>query len=206
MTPRAIVFSDPNCPFCYATEERLHALDLDGHVEWRGVQHAPHLAVPMAPADRVLARELPTEVSAIRTRAPEVEIAVPPGKPNTELAIRYGAAALRADPIAGRRFVRSLYRAFWREGRDLSDPGVLDALAAEAGLAGFEPDREATDIAKGWERTWQNTGLRGVPLMLRADGEVLYGLVEREVLRDFVDRPAVINQERESKTTPRSSV
>jgi len=30
MNPYVIAFSDPNCPFCYATEERLHRLGLEG--------------------------------------------------------------------------------------------------------------------------------------------------------------------------------
>jgi predicted DsbA family dithiol-disulfide isomerase len=188
MTDRAVVFSDPNCPFCYALEEQLHALALDGCIRWCGVQHAPHLPVPMAPADRVLAHELPAEVRTIRARAPDVEIAVPPGKPNTELAVQYGAAALRADPTAGRRFVRSLYRAFWTEGRDLSDPDVLAALAHHAGLTGLRPDAAAAGVAKSWHQTWQRTGLGGVPLVLRSDGRVLYGLVDSAELRDFLAR------------------
>jgi len=191
MTDHAVVFSDPNCPFCYAIEERLHALGLDDRVQWCGVQHAPHLPVPMAPADRVLAEELPDEVRAVRARAPEVDIAVPPGKPNTELAIHYGAAALRTHPAAGRRFVRSMYRAFWTDGRDLSDPAVLAALADDAGLGGLRPDAVDVAVADGWQQTWQHTGLAGVPLIMRADGKILFGLVDRDELRDFlVSTPA----------------
>jgi len=186
MIDYAIVFSDPNCPFCYAIEERLHALGLDDRVQWCGVQHAPHLPVPMAPADRVLADELPDEVRAIRARAPEVRIAVPPGKPNTALAIHYGAAALRTDPAAGRRFVRLIYQPFWTDGRDLSDPAVLAALADDAGLGGLRPDAVALAISDGWQQTWQHTGLGGVPLIIRADGKILYGLVDRDELSDFL--------------------
>ncbi len=186
MTKLAVVYSDPNCPFCYATEERLHARGLDHLVEWRGVQHAPHLPVPMASADLVLSQELPAEVRAIRTRASEIPIAVPPGKPNTALAIGYGAAALRADADAGRRFVRSLYAAFWTAGRDISDPLVLDALAAESGLGDLRPDPAAVAVAERWQESWRRTGLGGVPLLVRGDGEVLYGLVDTDELAAFL--------------------
>lgn len=186
MSDEAIVFSDPNCPFCYATEERLHALGLDDRVRWCGVEHAPHLPVPMAPAAGGLERELPAEVGAIRARAPEVEIAVPPGKPNTELAIRYGAAALRTDPAAGRGFVRSLYRGFWADGLDLSDAAVLAKLADDAGLPGLEPGPADAIATEGWQRAWQQVGPGGVPLIMRPDGEFLYGLVDAERLRDFL--------------------
>lgn len=185
MTPEAVVFSDPNCPFCYALEERLHALGLDGRVEWRGVAHAPHLPVPMAAASGALAAELGREVVAVGELAPEVEISVPPGKPNTAAAILFAAAALRADAVAGRGFVRSLYRSFWTTAADLSDRAVLTRLARAAGIAGAPPDDEAVAIAASWQRSWQSTGIGGVPLIIRADGEFLYGLVDTDRIRDF---------------------
>lgn len=183
--PRAVLFSDPNCPFCYATEERLLALDLVGAVEWRGVEHAPHLPVPMADGDPP-GEDLGAEVESIRLRAPEVEIALPPGKPKTEAAILLAAAALAADPVAGRRLVRTLYRALWRDGADLSRPEVLDALAEEAGLPPLRPDGAAAERVSGWRREWAATGLTGVPLLVRDDGRSLYGLVEPNQLREFL--------------------
>lgn len=140
----------------------------------------------MAPADHLLGDELPAEVRAIRARAPEVAITVPPGKPNTSLAIHYGAAAMLADPVAGRAFVHSLYRALWIDGADLSDPAILARLADDAGLTGLEADAAALTIADGWQRDWQRTGLGGVPLLVRHDGRRLYGLVETVELRDFL--------------------
>lgn len=186
MSERATLYSDPNCPFCYATEVRLHALGLADRVDWCGVEHSPELAVPMAAAGPALAAELPAEVESVSARAPEVEIAVPPGKPKTELAIRYGAAALRRDPAAGRGFIRSLYRAFWADGADLSDPAVLDRLADAAGLDRLRPDDEDTATAREWRRNWQRTGLGGVPLIIRVDGRSLYGLVDSEELAAFL--------------------
>jgi predicted DsbA family dithiol-disulfide isomerase len=186
MIRRALAFSDPHCPFCYATEERLHGLGVEDRVQWCGVQHAPRLPVPMAPADRVLGPELAAEVPAIRAGAPELHVELPRGKPNTALAIRYGAAALRTAPEAGRRFVRSLYRAFWVHGRDLSDSRVLDRLADEAGLPELRPDDRAVATTLEWERTWRRTGLSGVPVLVRDDGRVLYGLVESDELHAFL--------------------
>lgn len=181
----AIVFTDPNCPFCYATEERLHDLGLAGCVDWRGVQHAPELPEPMRPAEGALARELPQEVDAVRRLAPDVPIAVPPGKPRTRPAIEHAAAALRADAERGRAFVRALYRAFWVDGADLSDAGVLARLAAEAGLPALDPDPATADL---WQAQWRSTGLAGVPAILLEDGRVLYGLQDPEVLREAFAR------------------
>ena len=36
-----IVYADFNCPFCYALNERLHAMNIEQRVEFRTIQHAP---------------------------------------------------------------------------------------------------------------------------------------------------------------------
>ncbi|WP_026909495.1 DsbA family oxidoreductase [Patulibacter minatonensis] len=185
-TPQsAVVFSDPNCPFCWATEERLHALGLAGHVRWLGVQHAPELPVPMVATGRPGGEDLAGEVASIRSLAPELPIVVPPGKPNTALAIRWGAAALEADPVAGRAFVFDVYRALWTAGADLSDPAILADLAARHGFGELTPDAQAA-TTDGWWRAWQRTGRPGVPQLIRRDGQIVYGLAEESVLRAFL--------------------
>jgi predicted DsbA family dithiol-disulfide isomerase len=183
---QAIAYSDPNCPYCYATEERLHLLGLADRVAWRGVQHAPHLPAPMGDAEPQLRAELSVEVAAVRRLAPEIEITLPRGKPNTAPAIGRAAAALRVDPAAGRRLVRALYRAFWIDGADLSDEQVLAQLTASAGLE--QVTEQATDAAtvQGWQTEWEWTGLGGVPLLLRADRRPLYGLVPAAELEAFL--------------------
>ena len=99
------LYSDFNCPFCYAMHERLHALGVMDRISWQGVQHAPHLPVPMAGWAGHLAAELKQEVQMVRRLAPELPIAVPPGKPNTGRAI--AAAAMRRC-YSGRPNVRGL--------------------------------------------------------------------------------------------------
>jgi predicted DsbA family dithiol-disulfide isomerase len=181
MTAR--LFTDPNCPFCHATEERLLAAGVAGRVEWHGVQHAPELPVPMVP----MGAELAAEVEAIRQLAPEVAIDVPAGKPNTRSAIEHAAAALARDPERGRTFVRSLYRAFWTDSADLSDPAVLADLADAAGLPGLTVDGAARRMAVEWDAEWRGTGLAGVPALVRDDGRVLYGLQAEADLKRFLE-------------------
>lgn len=182
---KAVLFSDPNCPFCYATEERLHRLGLADRVQWRGVQHAPELPVPTGPSPHA-GTALRNEVESIRQLAPEVPIAVPPAKPNTGPAILVAAAALRFDPAAGRNFVRSLYSSFWREGVDLADQEKLTGLAGGAGLAGLTVTEVDRETARGWRRDWIELGAFGVPLMLRADGQPLSGLTDSARLAAFL--------------------
>jgi len=181
-----IVYSDFNCPFCYVLNERIHAAGVADRVQWRGVQHAPQLQIPMAPADAHLGAELQDEVRAIRQWAPEIAIAIPPGKPNTGPANAAVAAALLANAPGAHDFKNSLYRAFWRQGVDLSSSKVLHDLARAAGL----PERwDAANVAAtvaGWQDGWMRSGFRGVPAMLRSDGQRLEGLVSQQVLQAFV--------------------
>lgn len=180
----ATIYSDFNCPFCYATHERLERLDLHDRVRWRGVQHAPELPLPMRPAAGPFAIELAREVESIRLRAPEVPIEVPPGKPNTGPAIELAAAA--TGELAG-DLVLDLYRRFWRDGEDLSDPAVLAAAAADVSAGGgAATGRDGAALARDWQREWSRLGIGGVPLLIAADGRYLYGLKDAEELAGFL--------------------
>jgi predicted DsbA family dithiol-disulfide isomerase len=180
------LFTDLNCPFCYATEQRLEQLGVSEGIAWRGVEHEPDLPVPMALDDADIAAELAAEVESVRGRAPEVAIALPPGKANTAAGLLATAAALRIDPVRGAGFRRAVYRAFWRDGRDVSDPGVLEALARDHGLPGLATRQEDAVTVASWRLEWERSPLRGVPLLIRDDGETVYGLKDIETLAGFV--------------------
>jgi predicted DsbA family dithiol-disulfide isomerase len=183
---RVTLFTDLNCPFCYSTEQRLERLGVSDRVAWRGVEHEPELPVPMARDDLEIAAELAEEVASVRSRAPEVAIAVPPGKANTAAGLLAAAAALRVDAGRGAAFRQALYRAFWRDGRDISDPAVLDELADAAGLSPLPTRPEDALTVASWRLEWERSPLRGVPLLVREDGETVYGLKDAETLERFV--------------------
>lgn len=177
------LFSDFNCPFCYALHERLHDLKLIHRCEWRGVQHASHLPRPMKPWQGSLGAELRHEVAVVQRLAPGLPIALPSGKPNTRLAIERATGLLIRDRTRGMEFVRQAYRAFWCEGRDISDPQVLRDLSEECVEEG------ATDrirrIAQEWDAAWHSTGQAGVPLIVASDGDLLVGCVPAEDIAGF---------------------
>src|SRR3712207_3068118 len=166
-----VLFTDLNCPFCYATERRIEALGAGDRVRWCGVEHEPDLPVPMELDDDELVEELGEEVASVRSRAPEVPIAVPPGKPNTALGLAVAAAAMREDPERGAAVRHDLYAAFWQEGADLSDPDVLARISGDLDV--LPADERA--VAE-WRLEWERAPKRGVPLLVRSDGETLYGL------------------------------
>ncbi len=184
------LYSDFNCPFCYAMHERLHALGVMEEISWQGVQHAPHLPMPMVTWAGHLGAELRQEVEMVRRLAPELTIAVPKGKPNTRPTIAVSARALRADPLRARDFIRSIYRLFWVDGQDLSDEGLLQRKADRHGLPGAElvgPAAGSVDqVLRDWGDQWGETEHQGVPLLQRSDAQVLVGLVPMETLKRFL--------------------
>lgn len=180
---RVILYSDFNCPFCYALHERLHDVGVIDRCEWRGVQHAPQLPRPMKPWSGSLGAELRHEVTMVQRLALGLPIALPPGKPNTLPAIEYAIALLQKEPRVGMDFVRRTYRAFWCEGRDISDPVVLKELAGEHVVE--NGDGQSQVIAQKWETAWHATGQNGVPLLVSSDGDLLVGCVPVEQVRQF---------------------
>ncbi len=153
---RVVLYSDFNCPFCYALHERLHDVGVIDRCEWRGVQHAPQLPRPMKPWSGSLGAELRHEVTMVQRLAPGLPIALPPGKPNTLPAIEHAIALLQKEPRVGMDFVRRTYRAFWCEGRDISDPVVLKELAGEYVVE--TGDMQSQVLAQKWETAWHATG------------------------------------------------
>jgi predicted DsbA family dithiol-disulfide isomerase len=170
MTAPYTLYSDFNCPFCYAMHERLHEMNLLALCEWRGVQHASHLPRPMKPWQGSLGVELRHEVTVVQRLAPGLPIALPPGKPNTRPAIEQSVALLRRDRSHMMTFVRETYRAFWCAGRDISDLGVLRHLVEQVGGSpesmGTINDEDRR-VAQEWESAWHVTGQAGVPSLSR---------------------------------------
>lgn len=186
MNTGVVLYSDFNCPFCYALGERLLAVRAAHPVEWRGVQHAPYLPIPMANASTALAMELNNEVSAMQRLAPEIFITLPRGKPNSKPAIIAVAAALKIDKNKAYAFKDSLYRAFWQHGADISDAAVLSELARAAGLPDDLNVSGIETTVSAWQQAWESSGLGGVPSMIRTDGTALVGLVTSETISDFL--------------------
>jgi predicted DsbA family dithiol-disulfide isomerase len=85
-------------------------------------------------------------------------------------------------------FVRETYRAFWCEGRDISDPAVLRQLVEQGGGSpenmGTIND-ESRRVAQEWEAAWHATGQAGVPLIVSPEGDLLVGCVPPEEVRRY---------------------
>jgi predicted DsbA family dithiol-disulfide isomerase len=182
-----ILYSDFNCPFCYALHERLHDMKLLDLVAWRGLQHAPYLANPMRRWDGAMKAELQHEVAVVKRLTPDLAIEVPQGKPNTKSAIERAAQLLSLDRSRGMEFIHLVYASFWLDGRDISDPAALDALTAPDADAEIPWSQKETtaSILRDWTEGWHATGQAGVPLVVSPDDRLLVGCVPAEQIERF---------------------
>jgi predicted DsbA family dithiol-disulfide isomerase len=191
--PRLDIFSDPVCPWCYigkglldrALEARpAHMFD----VAWHPFQLNPDM--PAGGADReaylgakfggpeAVRRAAARVESAARQAGLGIDLAAAATIPNTLDAHRLIHWA-GMEGLQG-RMVSRLFRAYFREGRDIGDPAVLAALAGETGfdpavaarLLASEADRDAI---RARDRHARDRGVTAVPTFVIADRYVLTG-------------------------------
>jgi predicted DsbA family dithiol-disulfide isomerase len=181
-----VAYGDLNCPFCYALEERLIARDVMHRVEWRLVEHAPALPVELGVALAAEHEELGHELESLLERAPNVRIARPPFRPNSGRAIQAVAEACALDPLRAWALRLSLFRALWREGRNIADPQVISALVERAGLPPLQGTAAAAAVAARWTREWHDARYERIPVMISDVNTKLLGLVPLRRLELFL--------------------
>lgn len=181
-----IVYGDLNCPFCYALEERLVAADVLPQIEWRMVEHAPELPIEAKNAQFEELEELALELEAIVERAPDVKLGRPQFRPSSGLAIRTLAEAISIDPARAWALRLSLFRALWRNGRNIADPEVVSALVERVGLPPLHGTPEATETARRWTREWREAKFERIPVMISDVGTKLLGLMPARRIELFL--------------------
>ncbi len=181
------LYSDFTHPECYGLNEQLISLGVSRAVNWRGVQHEPGLPMPMKLLGRRAVRQLEDEIEEIRRRVPGIEIEQPRGKPNTARAIVAVASVVRAHPSKAAEYRDRLFRAYWRNSTDLSEPAELQRVADDAGVPRVvELDHpDAAELVENWDLDWATERLGGVPRAIRGDGKILWGLRPREEVAAF---------------------
>ena len=147
------VYADFNCPFCYALNERLQVHAGDFKIRWRAVQHIPNAG--STTPDFQEQTQLTAEVASVRKRAPEVQIITPERRPNTAAASRLLTAAQSRGLPGADNLQLLIFRALWRDGRNIADPTVLDELVTEAGMALFDARPEDINTMEEWQQIWE---------------------------------------------------
>src|SRR6185312_6399578 len=200
------VVSDTVCPWCFIGKRRLaRALEMRPEiafdVQWRpyqldpnipreGVDRASYMKAKFGDGPRVAAMSESLKAEGLRE---DISFAFEKidRRPNTldsHRLIRWAANAGIQDAV-----VERLFAAYFLEGRDIGDPGVLEFLAADAGMDSIEVASllaEDTDRA-AVEREAKlagEMGITGVPTFIFASKYVISGAREAELLVQLIDK------------------
>lgn len=189
---RLDIFSDPVCPWCYLGKANLDRA-LEAHpehpfaVEWHPFQLNPDMVAAGVDkrsylAERFGAGKLDAVHDRLKAMAKQAGLDldpdVPTRIPNTLDAhrmVHWAGLEGRQTPM-----VSALFRAYWREGRDIGDPAVLATLAGEVGMDAalaarlLASDADADDI-RARDQDARKKGVTAVPTFLIARQYVLSG-------------------------------
>jgi predicted DsbA family dithiol-disulfide isomerase len=181
------VYSDFTCAECYGLNEQLAALGVSASVHWRGVQIEPGLPVPMRSLERRALDRIDDEIAEVLRRVDGVVMHLPRGKPRTQRAIVAVASVMRQQPARAAAYRDALYRAYWRDGADISVMAELQRVADAAEVPRFidldNPDAAAA--VEEWDLDWATERLGGVPRVIRSDGRILWGLKPMHEATEF---------------------
>lgn len=180
------LYADINCPFCFAQHERLYDAGLVDDVEWCYVEHAPELDSAANSVDQL--DLLAEEYRLLSLRSHDLHTQKPDFCVNSRLAVLSLMTVAESHPDLVKAYRRALYYAYWREGKDISDPKVLADIQHEVGLEQVEVSSEAEEKQERYQRQWAYGGLDGrIPAMQDHSGRVLLGLQHVINIKNFVD-------------------
>ncbi|MBS0516100.1 MAG: DsbA family oxidoreductase [Proteobacteria bacterium] len=167
---RVDIWSDFVCPFCFIGALRLEQLAAQRALalHWHAFQLRPAGAPPMDAAKREWIGEHTPRLAAQMREEFGLDIKRGPLDIDTRAAHRLFAASLEAGK--GVQLHDALFRAYWLQGEDISDPNVLAAIAAKNGfdgttaISGHDQASErsvAADLAQAAQY-----GFQGVPALV----------------------------------------
>ena len=204
------IFSDIVCPWCYIGKRRLDGvlageLGADVELVWRPYQLYPELPAQGINRDAFILARNPgaQDLAGLRAKIPsriraeaedvglQFDFAAMQYMPNTRLAHRlldYGATHDVQHELA-----EVLFSYHFCEGRNVGEPAVLGEAAAELGLdaacvaAFLAGDDGVVQLDAQLERGIE-LGVGGVPCFVFANGFMLPGAQQPEVIEQFITR------------------
>src|SRR3569832_2619186 len=188
------VVSDTGCPWCFIGKRRLaRALEMRPEiavdVQWRpyqldpnipreGVDRASYMKAKFGDGPRVAAMSESLKAEGLREGISFAfeKIDRRPNTIDSHRLIRWAAVAGMQDSV-----VERLFAAYFLEGRDIGDPGVLEFLAADVGLDSVQvaelladdTDRAAVEREA---KLAGEMGITGVPTFIFASKYVFFGV------------------------------
>ncbi|GAA4184456.1 DsbA family oxidoreductase [Shinella granuli] len=194
MMSTVTVYSDYVCPFCLLAEQVLSDAigDRDISISWRAFELRPEPVPTLRPEDPYLPAIWSRSVYPLADRL-GVPIRLPSISPQPRTAKAFELLVMAQDKGLDHPYSMRVLRAFFQEDRDIGDPEILIALAAEAGLnagearqvlesgAYAERHREALRHAR------EDMAITSVPTIVVGD-RVFRGTPPLDALRLAIDR------------------
>ena len=201
---RLDILSDPVCPWCYIGKANLDRA-LERHpdhpfaIEWHPFQLNPDMAAEGMDRRAYLEAKFGGRENAARIYARVDEAARAAG-----LTIDWGAIARIPNTLDAHRLIHwaglegrqtpvvaALFRAYWREGRDIGSRAVLAEIAGAAGLDAAmigrlldsDADAEETRARDAHARA---RGVTGVPTFVVANRHVVPGAQPPELWEQVI--------------------
>jgi predicted DsbA family dithiol-disulfide isomerase len=197
---RLVVFADYTCPFCYLAESELARLKADRvvEVEAAAVELRPTGTGLPSPEVAWMREAWQQDVEPLAARL-GVEMRYPTRATRTRKA--HEAVAFARERGSFEAMHEAVYRAYWRDARDIGRIDVLMEIGAEVGLDPMDL-RVELDIDKWAERVERDAGwaallgVTGVPAYLlyvpdatgrtAESGELRAGMQRYDELRAWV--------------------
>ncbi|MGY6547949.1 MAG: DsbA family oxidoreductase [Roseinatronobacter sp.] len=202
---RLDIYSDPICPWCYIGKARLdralesrpaHPFEL----HWRPFQLNPDMPPDGMARARYLALKFGSDQGILNAYRPVVEAAAEIGLPLDLPAIQRTPNTFKAHQLIhwagleGRatHVVSALFRAYFRDGRDIGD---ADVLLDVAGAAGLERDMIArllasgadADVIRDADQMARVRGVQAVPVFILGQDIAITGAQPSAVWQQVID-------------------
>ena len=198
MALKIVMFSDYICPFCYVGFETMRRLkpEFDFELEWRGFQIHPDWPAEGIAADKLremgdaAARQATWNRIVAMADAVGFEIKQPCVFTNSRAAL--AATEFARESGCDEQLEERIYRAYFSDGENIGDAGVVARIAAEAGLDASEV-AEAIKSPKYEMRLKNNSlaanqrGVSGVPTFFIGEYP-LVGAQSVDALRSILKR------------------
>lgn len=198
-----VVYSDYICPFCYLGHKSLQEYEATRNeelaVEWHPFDLRSRKRGPDGEIDESVddgkdeayyeqARENVRRLQAEYDVEMELDLATDIDSLPAHLASYY---VQEEYPARWREFDETVFEALWVDGRDISDPDVLESIATSIGLDGAEirsqlQNKELREELFDRFRAAQQHGITGVPTFAY-DGHAARGAVPPEQLERLID-------------------
>lgn len=201
---RLDIFSDPVCPWCYIGKANLdRALEVNPEHPF-AIQWHPFQLNPGMPADGVDRAEYLEAKFGGRDKAVQIYARVEEAARQAGLAIDFSRIKRMPNTLNAHRLIHwaglegrqtpvvsALFRAYWREGRDIGDTATLAQIAGEAGmdptvverLLASDADRDDL-IARDIDA--RKKGVSAVPTFLIAQRHVVSGAQPTELWEQVI--------------------